>query len=125
MSTHSDEIAEIKCDIEPIKILTGEIFDNISISSSISPVIDINGQINDILELTGSFFLESTIQIDDINIPEVIDNEEYDGVYRITPSVNEQTLDTDKKLLRKDIIVEEIPTFWTQNITGMTFIIGD
>lgn len=43
MSTHSDEIAEIKCNIEPIKILTGEIFDNISISSSISPVINING----------------------------------------------------------------------------------
>lgn len=125
MSTHSDEIAEIKCNIEPIKILTGEIFDDISISSSISPVININGQIDDILELNGSFFLESTIQINNINIPDIINNEEYEGVYRVTPSVNEQTLDTDKKLLRKDIIVEQIPTFWTQNITGMTFIIGD
>jgi len=43
MSTHSDEIVEIECDIESIKILTGEIFDNISISSSISPIINING----------------------------------------------------------------------------------
>lgn len=125
MSTHSDEITEIKCNIEPIKILTGEIFDDISISSSISPVININGQIDDILELNGSFFLESTIQINNINIPDIVNNEEYEGVYRVTPSVNEQTLDTDKKLLRKDIIVEQIPTFWTQNITGMTFIIGD
>ena len=125
MSTHSDEIAEIKCNIEPIKTLTGEIFDNISISSSISPVININGQINNILELNGSFFLESTIQINNINIPDIVNNEEYEGVYRVTPSVNEQTLDTDKKLLKKDIIVEQIPTFWTQNITGMTFIIGD
>lgn len=125
MPTYSDEIIEIKCDIEPIKILTGEIFNNVSVSSFISPVISINAQISNILELTGSFFLESTIQINNINIPETISNEEYDGTYKITPSISKQTLDTNKKLLRKNIVIEEIPTFWTQNITGMTFIIGD
>lgn len=39
MSYHTDEIVEIKCDIEPIKTLTGEIFNAFSISSDISPVI--------------------------------------------------------------------------------------
>lgn len=126
MSYHTDEIVEIKCDIEPIKTLTGEIFNAFSISSDISPVIQVTGLIDDsLLELTGSFFLDSIIQITDIQIPDTIDGEQYGGRYIITPSTIEQVLDTDKKVLREDIVVQKIPTFWTQNVTGMTFIIGE
>lgn len=120
MPNHIDELIEINCDTE----LTREIFDNISVSSDISPTIEIEGKINDILELTGSFFLNPVIQIDDITIPQII-GEVYEGPSVVIPSVNEQILNTNKKQCNNDIIIEEIPTFWTQNQTGMTFIIGN
>jgi len=63
--------------------------------------------------------------VKNIEIPKTVGGAPYDGAYIVTPSVNEQILDTDKKILKKDIIVQEIPTYWTSNITGMTFIIGD
>ena len=125
MPNHVDEIIEINCDISSTSELTGEIFNDMNISLDISPMLELSGEIGDVPELVGSFFLKPIIQINDIEIPKVIGGQIYDGAYIIIPSVNQQSLDTNKKVMTGDVIVEEIPTFWTQNTTGMTFIIGN
>lgn len=124
-NNHIDKILEIDCKIEPILELIGEVSNNINISSDISSTTQINGEINTITELIGSFFLTPILQVNNIQIPKTINNQIYDGAYVVIPSINGQTLNTDKKVMTRDIIVEEIPTFWTQNSTGMTFIIGN
>lgn len=125
MSIHTDEIVKINCDINSPIELVGEMSNIIDISSDISPIETINSEISNIQELVGSFFLNPIIQVDGIEIPKTIGGDPYDGAYVITPAVNEQILDTDKKILKKDMIIEEIPTYWTSNQTGMTFIIGE
>lgn len=125
MPNHIDEIIKIDCNIQSISELIGEISENMNIFSDISPMAQIHGELNEMLELTSSFFLTPVLQVNNIEIPKTINNELYDGTYIVIPSVNQQTLDTYKKVMTRDIIVEEIPTFWTQNTTGMTFIIGN
>lgn len=49
----------------------------------------------------------------------------YSGETVITPKVREQTeLETAKKTVLQNIVVEEIPYYETSNIKGITFIIG-
>jgi hypothetical protein len=49
----------------------------------------------------------------------------YTGETRITPKVREETeLETARKLVMDNIIVEEIPYYETSNIKGITFVIG-
>lgn len=50
---------------------------------------------------------------------------EYDGVYEVTPSVQTQTLQTMGKKMSKNITVNEIPYFVTENeAQGNTIYIG-
>ena len=106
MPNHVDNILNIDCNIESVSEIVGEISDNVE-------------------KLTGSFSTGSVIQINNIDIPKVINEELYDENYSVIPSVNEQVLNTRKKIMKQDVIIEEIPTFWTSNATGMTFIIGN
>jgi len=56
----------------------------------------------------------------------LIDRDIYEGPYVVTPAVElQQVLETDGKIMKDDVVVEEIPTYLTQNEKGMTFIIGD
>ena len=53
------------------------------------------------------------------------DYERYDGDYVVTPSGEEQILDTDRKIMRRDVTVEAIPYYETTNESGgYTVIIG-
>ena len=116
MPNQINDIIEINSIIKPGLELTGEI----------SSLIQINGEINnDISEITGSIFSDPVIEVNNLEIPKVISGKIYEGAYVVIPSTTEQTLDTNKKVLTDDIVIEEIPTFWTQNQTGMTFIIGN
>lgn len=54
----------------------------------------------------------------------ILTGEEYTGAYSVTPSFSTQTLPTNNKQLREDIVVTEIPTYEVSNETGTTFIIG-
>lgn len=49
----------------------------------------------------------------------------YEGSYKVTPSVSNQTLDTANKLMKSDVIIEEIPyAEVTNNSGGKTASIG-
>ena len=51
--------------------------------------------------------------------------EKYVGNYHITPSMQRQSLQTAEKLVAEDIIINEIPVYRTQNLSGgYTVIIG-
>lgn len=50
--------------------------------------------------------------------------EEYTESYEITPGVERQTLPTEKKLMKQDLIVKEIPYYAVSNNFGQTIIIG-
>ena len=46
------------------------------------------------------------------------DVELYDGTYKITPKVNEQTIPTAQKFLSEDMIIKKIPYFDVGNTAG-------
>ena len=48
---------------------------------------------------------------------------EYKGSYEVTPSVNEQTLSTAKKVMREDVKIKEIPYAEVSNTSGGTTVI--
>lgn len=51
--------------------------------------------------------------------------EYYTGEYTVTPSIEEQTLQTQNKMMSNDVVVEEIPYYETSNqYGGYTVIIG-
>ena len=62
----------------------------------------------------------STIQADFGEIFEVINTEVpyYEGAYTVTPSVSEQVLQTEKRIMREDLVVEEIPFYRVSNNKG-------
>lgn len=50
---------------------------------------------------------------------------EYKGSYEVTPSLDEQTLPTSRKVMREDVIIKEIPITKVSNTSGgNTIIIG-
>ena len=58
-------------------------------------------------------------------VVEQVEGETYDGVYDITPTVEEQTLETRGKKMRDDVTILEIPYYTTTNLSGgYTAIIG-
>ena len=51
--------------------------------------------------------------------------EVYSGTYEVTPSDEEQTLDTDNKLLEEDVVIKAIPCeSVSNNFGGTTVTIG-
>lgn len=46
------------------------------------------------------------------------DYEVYEGSYKVTPSVLNQTLDTSNKLMQSDVLIEEIPYAEVSNNSG-------
>lgn len=44
--------------------------------------------------------------------------EVYEGEYKVTPSVSNQTLDTANKLMKSDVTIEEIPYAEVSNNSG-------
>lgn len=49
----------------------------------------------------------------------------YDGEYHVIPKVSEQTLQTTRKFMTKDVTIEKIPLYEVDNKKGTTIIIGD
>lgn len=47
---------------------------------------------------------------------------QYDGVYEVTPKVDEQTLPTAQKFLARDVMIEKIPYFEVGNNSGGTTV---
>ena len=49
----------------------------------------------------------------------------YEGSYTFTPSKEDQTIDTDYRLLTQDLTIKGIPYYEVSNEHGITIIIGD
>ena len=50
---------------------------------------------------------------------------QYNGSYVFTPSKEDQTIDTDYRLLTQDLTIKGIPYYEVSNEHGITIIIGD
>ena len=50
--------------------------------------------------------------------------EDYAGSYEVTPKVDSQTLPTEKRIMKQDLIVKEIPCYAVSNQFGQTIVIG-
>lgn len=54
------------------------------------------------------------------------DREAYEGSYKITPKVSEQTLETQGMRMLDDVVVQAIPYYAVDNAArGQTIVIGD
>ena len=54
------------------------------------------------------------------------DREAYEGSYKITPTVSEQTLETQGMRMLDDVVVQAIPYYAVDNAArGQTIVIGD
>lgn len=58
------------------------------------------------------------IEQDVITVPVYKDAPPYEGEYKVTPKVIEQTLPTAKKLLSEDVTIKKIPYFEVSNTSG-------
>lgn len=87
----------------------------------------IGGEIS--LSMTVDGYASLTITIDGVSgvVYEVERNphETYDGDYMVIPSLNEQVLYTENKLMTDDVTITEIPYFETSNVSGTTVYIAD
>lgn len=52
-------------------------------------------------------------------------SEQYVGIYEVIPDKNSITLETANKLMKRNVLVEAVPTYIVSNISGgTTFVIG-
>ena len=60
-------------------------------------------------------------------VPKVLDvsgGNPYEGEYTITPSIQEQEMLTQNKIMNKNVTIQAIPYYETSNMSGKTVIIG-
>lgn len=50
---------------------------------------------------------------------------DYDGSYVIIPKVESQTMPTENKRMRQDVLVREIPYYEVSNVSGLTVYIAN
>lgn len=99
--------------------------DNISIDNEVV-IIDANVEIEDVDIHTN--MQEEALNADFGIITERIiqgDTQIYKGKYEVTPKVSKQYLETAQKYLTKNVTVNEIPLYETDNQKGTTIYIGN
>lgn len=99
--------------------------DNISIDNEVV-IIDANVEIEDVDIHTN--MQEEALNADFGIITERIiqgDTQIYRGEYEVTPKVSKQYLETAQKYLTKNVTVNEIPLYETDNQKGTTIYIGN
>lgn len=91
----------------------------------------INGTIERIDVLNGSLSAENTMsgtlsgeQSLNATIGSAVEGR-YNGEYSFTPSKTDQIINTDYKLLTRDLVVKGIPYYEVSNESGITIVIGD
>lgn len=82
----------------------------------------LKGKLNDLGQIKGKLFSDYSMVVDIGNAS--ISRPNYDGDYTITPSINEQTLETKNKVMTDDLNIKQIPYFQTSNEYGDTIYIG-
>lgn len=83
-------------------------------------IISVNNAQKQSIEIITRNAVEQKVNIeqDVIIVPVYEDAPPYEGEYKVTPKVSEQTLPTAKKLLSEDVTIKEIPYFEVSNTSG-------
>ena len=113
----------LACSIEPAATLTGSIVCHSLYASVVEEK-----------ELIGEIAADKTVSIDHtcdgvisgtISVP--TNYEAYDGEYKVTPAVHEQTMATNQKVMKDDVTIKKIPYYDVSNQAGgsTVYIGGD
>lgn len=103
----------IKGIISGLKLKGKLINDSINIKGKLETNSNIKGLINSANHLEGKIIAGGTAVYPD-----------YEGTYDVIPKTESQTLNTQNKILREDMLIESIPYFETSNQYGNTIYIG-
>ena len=89
-----------------------------SITGSLTPMASISGRLSSVdTKLSGHLSGNGKIS-GQVNVPERIDIEVYDGDYIVDPHFNTQTLETKNKAMRDDVTINEIAVSKVTNPQG-------
>ncbi len=92
--------------------MNGNIADTLDIKGNLQTSVDIKGYLTTENRINGNLLIGTDAQTT------------YGGSYTITPSTNEQTLNTNNKIMMNNIHIDSIPYSETPNEFGDTAIIG-
>ena len=86
---------------------------------------DLDGDITQKLNIDGTASMSLTIDGEISAAYGKAGYEAYTGEYEVTPSTQEQTLQTSGKLMTDNVTIFEIPYYETSNVTGTTVYIAN
>lgn len=89
--------------------INGSVTPETSINGSVSEGGALNGTLSPETSVTGTLSIGPTISAD-LTIPSAIGVDPYQGEYEVTPSEEEQILNTGGKYLSKSVVVAPIPS---------------
>lgn len=116
------ETSNVNSNLSNNSNITGSINDT-KITGNITSSININGSLSSNSNLIAK--VENINNLDaSLNIGGSGSYLDYSGSYDIIPNQNNQTLQTENRVLRQDLLVEKIPYFETSNDYGKTVYIG-
>lgn len=92
--------------------MNGNLTDALDIKGNLQTSVDIKGSLTTNTNISGKLLLGSDV------------NTTYSGTYEITPSTEEQTLNTNNKILIGNLHINEIPYQEVPNEYGDTVYIG-
>lgn len=117
------EVNTLESTLETNTSLLGTINNNNAIDGIIENTISIKGTLDSNSELSGVIENNNSIS-GTLTIGGGGSYTDYDGSYDIIPKTTSQTLNTTNKIMRDDVLIEEIPYFETSNEYGNTIYIG-
>lgn len=117
-------------DVTPIRLLDSDIFvDDTSLEADVQN--STNFVISDMECTDTEVNIDSDIFSNSLDIEFQVDFGQggelpwYSGPYIVTPTFEDQYLDTDHKSMQTDVTVKEIPVHEVSNAHGYTLVIGD
>lgn len=120
----------VNFDVTPIRLLDSDIFvDEVELEANIQN--STNFVISDLNCTDSELTINSDIFSNSLDIEFQVDFGQggelpwYGGPYVVTPTFEDQYLDTDHKSMRTDVTIKEIPVHEVSNAHGYTLVIGD
>lgn len=120
----------VNFDVTPIRLLDSDIFvDEVELEANVRN--STNFVISDLTCADTELTIDSDIFSNSLDIEFQVDFGQggelpwYSGPYVVTPTFEDQYLDTDHKSMQTDVTVKEIPVHEVSNAHGYTLVIGD
>ena len=116
------ETSSVNSNLSNNSNITGSINDT-KITGNVSSTININGLLSNNNNLNSNIQSNSNISAK-LSVGGSGSYLDYSGSYDIIPNQQDQTLQTQNKILRENMLVEKIPYYETSNDYGKTVYIG-